>query len=73
MGASRKTIDGLEKSKVTVKRFERLEKRLDAFASIEHIDQLKNFFLPKIEAFAKKIDKFEESNQSVRECIVRFD
>ena len=47
--------------------------RLDGFANIEHIDSLKNWFLPRVEKFSKKIDDFEASNASVRECVVRLD
>ena len=50
-----------------------IEDRLNSFAQIEHIDQLKNFFLPKIKEFSNKIDEFEQSNDNVRECIVEFD
>ena len=52
---------------------DQLEVRLNSFAQIEHIDQLKNFFLPKIKAFSDKIDEFQVSNENVRECIVKFD
>ena len=37
---------------------EEIRGRLDTFAQLEHIDQLKNHFLPKIAAFATEIDKF---------------
>jgi hypothetical protein len=50
-----------------------LEKRLDSFASIEHVKKLKDYFLPKIEAFSGKIDEFQEENMKVRECCIRFD
>ena len=39
-----------------------IEKRLNSFAKIEHIDQLQNIFLPKIEEFSEKIDEFQVSN-----------
>ena len=50
-----------------------IDVRLSGFANIEHIDTLKNYFLPKIEVFAKHIDKFMFDNTNMRECIVRFD
>tara|TARA_B110000285_G_scaffold232288_1_gene302997 strand:+ start:1048 stop:1317 length:270 start_codon:yes stop_codon:yes gene_type:complete len=47
--------------------------RLNGFAAIEHIDHLKNYFLPKIALFSEQIDKFMFDNKNMRECIVRFD
>ena len=47
--------------------------RLDGFANIEHIDSLKNHFLPRIEKFSEEIDKFMSDNRAMRECIIKFD
>ena len=47
--------------------------RLNGFAAIEHIDHLKDYFLPKIAQFSEQIDKFMFDNKNMRECIVRFD
>lgn len=47
--------------------------RLNGFAAIEHIDHLKNYFLPKIAKFSEQIDKFMHDNKNMRECIIRFD
>ena len=52
---------------------DKIETRLNGFAEIEHIDHLKNYFLPKIAKFSEQIDKFIFDNKNMRECIVRFD
>jgi hypothetical protein len=66
-------LDEQDKKKADALKVEALLKRIDGFANVEHIKQLKDFFLPKIEEFAAKIDHYEGSNESVKECIVKFD
>ena len=39
-----------------------LEARLDTFANLEHIDQLKNVLLPRVASFSKQIDEYNEDN-----------
>ena len=41
-------MDEFEETLETKLTVDRLKKRLDGFANIEHIDALKNVFLPKI-------------------------
>ena len=53
--------------------FLELEKRLDKFSNIEHIDELKNKLMPKIQHFSTLIDDFMKDNETMRECIRRFD
>lgn len=50
-----------------------IEKRMDQFASIEHVKTLKEYLLPKIQNFADKIDDFQNENLNVRECVIAFD
>jgi len=50
-----------------------LERRVNEFSEIEHIDRLKNYFLPKITRFASMIDTFEAHNVKVNEIIRKFD
>ena len=45
---------------------ERLQKDAVIIAQIEHIDQLKNVFLPKIAGFGATIDKFMDENERIR-------
>jgi hypothetical protein len=46
-----------------------ITERLNGFSKIEHIDALKNYFLPKISDFADKIDVFYKSNENIRQCV----
>ena len=57
----------------TIDKVQLIQKRLDSFAELEHIDQLKNVLLPKVKNFGLKIDDFFESNIEMRECIKKFD
>lgn len=66
-------INKLEASKSDKSYVRGINERLDGFANIEHIDQLKNKFMPRIEKFSVEIDKFMSDNESMRECILRFD
>jgi hypothetical protein len=66
-------LDGLDNYKASKLDCDAINTRLNGFAAIEHIDQLKNHFLPKIEEFSALIDKYLFDNQNMRECIVRFD
>jgi hypothetical protein len=50
-----------------------IEDRLNTFAGIEHIQLLKDTFLPKIEKLCDKIDEFQQENLNVRECVIHFD
>ena len=50
-----------------------IKERLDTFSDLEHIDQLKNYLLPKIEKFSKMINEFHEDNGDCRECVRNFD
>ena len=68
-----KAISKLDTSKSDRAEVRAINERLDGFANIEHIDQLKNKFMPRIEKFSQEIDKFMADNESMRECILRFD
>jgi hypothetical protein len=46
---------------------------LDAFASIEHIENIKNYLLPKIQKFSDKIDEYFQDNHLVREVVRGLD
>lgn len=46
----------MNKTFANASQMDQLQVRLNSFAQIEHIDQLKNFFLPKIKDFSDKID-----------------
>ena len=50
-----------------------LTQRIDAFTQLEHIDQLQNYFLPKIERFGEQVDQFERENKDIMACIRKFD
>ena len=47
--------------------------RLNSFAELEHMEQLKNVLMPKLVVFSNKVDDFFESNIEMRECIKQFD
>lgn len=66
-------LDDIDRNKADTCKVDILLSRIDGFANIEHIKKLKEWFLPRIENFALKIDNFEVSNESVRECILKFD
>ena len=66
-------LEFFEESLETKATVSKISKRLDGFAAIEHIDALKHVFLPRIEDFTQKIDKFMNDNQDMRECVRRFD
>lgn len=63
-------ISALSATKVKVNA---IEKRLNEFASIEHVKTLKEFLMPKLEAFSDKVDDFQNENMNVRECVIAFD
>ena len=63
-------ISALSATKVKVNA---IEKRLNEFASIEHVKTLKEFLMPKLEAFSEKVDDFQNENMNVRECVISFD
>lgn len=46
----------------TKKKVKTIEQRLDTFANLEHIDQLKNVLLPRVETFSEQIDEYNEDN-----------
>ena len=46
---------------------------MDDFTKIEHIDQIKSVFLPKVEYFSKSFDVFNASVREVKEVVRRFD
>ena len=50
-----------------------LKKRVDTFSSIEHVDFLKNYLVPKMEKFSDNIDNFTKDNERMRCCIQEFD
>ena len=50
-----------------------LEDRFNQFSTIEHIDRLRTWFLPRVEKFILKIDDYETSNENVRHIIRQFD
>ena len=50
-----------------------MSKRLDTFAQLEHVDQLKNHFLPKIAKFAIEIDDFNHEIQDTKEAVRALD
>lgn len=47
--------------------------RFEVFKDIESMGAIEEYFLPKIDKFCQNIDKFEESNLEMRECIIKFD
>ena len=53
--------------------FEELLERFDNFSEVETISKLQTHYLPKIDRFTKHIDKFQESNIEMRECIKKLD
>ena len=50
-----------------------LEDRVEEFSSIDHIYRIKNYLLPKMEAFSDKVDFFLEDNEKMKCCIREFD
>ena len=50
-----------------------LTKRFDTLREIETIGALENHYLPKIDRFAKHINKLEDNNDEMRECIKQFE
>jgi len=51
-------LASIEFKKVSVDCFRELEKRVNSFTELEHIEFLKNVLFPKMEDFAAKIDFF---------------
>ena len=50
-----------------------IKERLDNFASMEHIDQLKNKLLPKVQEFSNKVDEYQTDNNNMKAIIQQFD
>ena len=50
-----------------------LLKRFNVFSGVENIQNFKQVYLPKLESWEQKIEELLESNEEVRECIVKFD
>ena len=46
---------------------------MDSFAQLEHVDQLKNHFLPKIAKFAADIDAFTNDLLNIRVVVWSLD
>ena len=51
----------------------KLTERFKVFENVEHIQTLKEVFLPRIANFAKQVDQLEQSNIDQRVCIQEFD
>jgi len=47
--------------------------RLEEFSKIEHVDKLKNYFIPKFEAFIDEIAGHHRSIGDMKTCISHFD
>ena len=47
--------------------------KINGFASIDHIDKLKNVFLPKFETFGRKIDIFMRELKDIRIGVQHID
>ena len=53
--------------------FNNLLNRFNVFQELESIGQLENVFIPRVLKFCGEIDRFEESNMQMRECIKKFE
>jgi len=42
-------------------------------SDIEHISQIKNVFLPKVEKFSSNFDNFLKTVNDIKEVVARFD
>lgn len=50
-----------------------IQKRLDKFANIEHVNKIKTVLLPKVEDFSAKVGAYDKAMQEFKYCIRQFD
>ena len=62
-----------EKNLASRAEFNALHASVAKFSSFENVQTLTDELFPKIEAFANKIDGFQEDNSLVRQCVRKFD
>ena len=53
--------------------FKSLLDRFNVFQELESIGALENVFMPRVYKFCAEIDRFEESNMQMRDCIKKFE
>ena len=66
-------IQGEIDKKESIKVVKKVSDRLEKFAAIEHIDQLINVFLPKVQQFSDQVTDFMADNEDVKNCVRKFD
>lgn len=45
---------------------QKLQKKVDSFSNIDHVNKLQTIFLPKFEVFSSKIDDFYEGIDQIK-------
>ena len=60
-------------TKESITTVQEIKKRLDMITDMENIKELNDDFLPKIRQVILHINKMEQSNLEIRECIKQFD
>ena len=56
----------IEGASVPKREFNHLKSRFDIFSDVENVKVLRDYFLPKIDKFAKHIDAMFEDNDKVK-------
>ena len=59
----------LNENKTSCKDFEILKARMDSIELLEHMDKLKNYFLPKVKVFTDEIAAFRYSHEEMKEIL----
>ena len=67
------SINNIKQTYSKIEPVELISSRLDTFAQLEHIDQLKNYFLHKIASFAARIDEFLIDINQMQEAVRALD
>ena len=47
--------------------------RLEKFASIEHVEMLQKYYVPKLEKFSDMVDKYVQDNVEIRAVVRTYD
>ena len=67
------TLTEIKEDYTHIDTFQELYDRFDKMSDIEHISQIKNVFLPKVEKFSSNFDNFLKTVNDIKEVVARFD
>ena len=67
--AIHKTIEHMKTTFATQQTVATVKARLDSFAQIEHIDQLKNVLLPRVAQFSTLLETYTDENMQVKAIV----